>query len=162
MRRSAAITGMMNISSRHVQDGRRQIHTTTMMQQKATINGRAKLLTGHPRRLNQKAGSNVTATPVAGARKRALSGCISRSAAVINDQPRLVQSTSKAKVRANGSSDMPCIYDTHKELSTRPKPRSLKLAARKNAGISRQRFNGLHAARASVAKKPMSLVTGAF
>ncbi len=106
MRRSAAATGMMNISSRRDHAGRRQIHAATMMQQNTTINGRAKLLTGQPRRLNQKAGSNVTATPVAGARNRALSGCISGSAAAINDQPSPVQNTRSARVRASGSKNI--------------------------------------------------------
>src|ERR1700682_5925843 len=129
MRRSAAPAGTMNINSRRVQAGRRQIHAATMMQHKTTANGRAKLPTGRPRIFSQKAGKIVTATPVTGARNRALSGCMFGSTAAISDQPRPVQKTSKTKVRACGSNDMSCIYDTHKDLSTRPKPRPLKSAA---------------------------------
>src|SRR5258708_36351765 len=124
MRRSAATTGTMNINSRRVQAGQRQIHAATMMQHKTTANGRAKLPIGRPRILSQKIGNIVNATPVTGARKRALSGCMFGSAAVINDQPRPVQNTSKAKVRASGSNDISSIYDGRRDLSTRSEGRS--------------------------------------
>src|SRR5260370_15236016 len=103
MMRSAPITGTINISSRRPHAGRRQIHAATMMQQKTTINGRAKLPTGRPKVFSQNAGKTVNATPVTGARKRALSGCMFGSAAAISDQPSPVQKTSKMKVRASGA-----------------------------------------------------------
>src|SRR5712664_3208438 len=114
MRRSAATAGTKNINSRRVQAGRRQIHAAIMMEHKTTANGRAKLPTGRPRIFSQKIGNIVTATPVTGARNRDLSGCMFGSAIAISDQPSPVQKTSKTKVKASGSSDISCRYDTRK------------------------------------------------
>src|SRR6202022_5078506 len=97
MRRSAAITGMRKIHSLNVQAGRRQIQTPRGTQHSTANSGRAKLATGRPMRLSQNTGSNVTATPVTGARNRALSGCAFGSAIAISDQPSQVQKKTKRK-----------------------------------------------------------------